>query len=175
MAQSYLSVKTLAIPFGYLLDGNDVLQWGMNKYEQRRQALIVLRQRLEPGAVGKIAEAIGKDASYISRMLSNPDKSGHKRITEDFVDLLDVAFPGWLLSGEGPMRDAAISPGSHGLPQPLDEPKPPTISDEVWQSLPPKARALVEDIVSKSHEGKIKEEDLVLLLSTADRLSQSDP
>lgn len=68
--------------------------------------MIRLRKRLEPGAVGKIAEAIGKDASYISRMLSLPDKAGHKRITEDFVDLLDVALPGWLLSGEGPMRDS---------------------------------------------------------------------
>ena len=71
-----------------------------------------------------------------------------------------------LVMGFGASPSAAPAPA---------EQKPPTIPDEIWQSLPPKARALVEDIVHKSHEGKIKEEDLVLLLSTTDRLSQSDP
>lgn len=72
--------------------------------------MIRLRKRLEPGAVGKIAEAIGKDASYISRMLSLPDKAGHKRITEDFVDLLNVAFPGWIGANEGFMQVSATAP-----------------------------------------------------------------
>lgn len=96
----------------------------MDKYEQRRQAMLRLRKRLEPGAVGKIAEAIGKDASYISRMLSLPDKAGHKRITEDFADLLNVAFPGWLVAKEDFIQDIATAPHQPdptGLPHPTDD------------------------------------------------------
>lgn len=120
----------------------------------------------------RLGELAGVSQTTIFKLCSGKAKETRKLLA--ISDALGVS-PKWLQHGDGPMRDATVSPESHGLPQPLDEPKPPTISDEVWQSLPPKARALVEDIVRKSHEGKIKEEDLVLLLSTADRLSQSDP
>ena len=68
----------------------------MDKYENRRLSLLALKKKLGKGAVQTIAGKIGKDPTYVSRMLMPPEKEGRKRITEDFVDLLDEAYPGWL-------------------------------------------------------------------------------
>lgn len=68
----------------------------MNKYDERRIALQRLRDRLGYGAIRQIADAIGKDPSYVSRMLYPSTKDGRKRIGEDSVDALNLAFPGWM-------------------------------------------------------------------------------
>lgn len=65
----------------------------MDKYEQRRNALQTLVNELGRGGIANIAQKIGKDASYVSRMLYPADKSGAKRIGEDTMDLLACAFP----------------------------------------------------------------------------------
>lgn len=52
------------------------------------------------GAIRKIAEGIGKDPSYVSRMLYPPTKTGYKRIGEDSVEDLDRAFPGWMTASQ---------------------------------------------------------------------------
>ncbi len=69
----------------------------MDKYEARRAALIALRESIGHGAIRKIAEKIGKDPSYVSRMLYPPSKSGYKRIGEDSLDDLNRAFPNWFI------------------------------------------------------------------------------
>ncbi len=68
----------------------------MDKYEQRRAALQKLADSLGRGGITKIADKIGKQASYVSRMLYPEGKEGFKRIGEDTVDALNIAFPGWL-------------------------------------------------------------------------------
>lgn len=62
----------------------------------RRRALKKLVDHLGHGGITKVANAIGKDASYVSRMLYPEGKSGKKRIGEDTVDILTECFPGWL-------------------------------------------------------------------------------
>lgn len=65
----------------------------MDKYEQRRLALKALSDSLGRGGVAAIATRIGKDASYVSRMLYEPGKAGRKRIGEDMLGLLAAAYP----------------------------------------------------------------------------------
>jgi len=65
----------------------------MDKYEQRRLALRGLADDLGRGALAKIGAKIGKDASYVSRMLYEPGKAGRKRIGEDTLAALAAAYP----------------------------------------------------------------------------------
>lgn len=69
----------------------------MDKYEIRRAALRKLVDGLGHGGISRVAEAIGKEPSYVSRMLYEEHKPGRKRIGEDTAELLAAAFPGWLL------------------------------------------------------------------------------
>ena len=138
-----------------------------------------LQQRLRDALAAKgksqseLARACGITRGAVNQWLTGTTKALEGSNLTNAAKFLGVS-PHWLATGEELTRDGALATGSSTHPSPIEQ-KPPTIPDEIWQSLPPKARALVEDIVHKSHEGKIKEEDLVLLLSTTDRLSQSDP
>lgn len=78
----------------------------MDKYEQRRLALKALTDELGRGSLAKISSRIGKDASYVSRMLYEPGKAGRKRIGEDTWSLLLGAFPEQL--GEGPSANGVL-------------------------------------------------------------------
>lgn len=71
----------------------------MDKYEIRRQRLIWLRDNRCEGANVDLARRIGKDASYVGRMLYPDGKAGKKRIAEDMADTIESAFSlrkGWL-------------------------------------------------------------------------------
>jgi phage repressor protein C with HTH and peptisase S24 domain len=65
----------------------------MDKYERRRLALKNLVEDLGRGGIAAVASKIGKDTSYVSRMLYEPDKSGRKRIGEDTWEALCIAYP----------------------------------------------------------------------------------
>lgn len=67
----------------------------MDKYEIRRVALKRLVDKLGRGGIAKVAQEIGKEPSYVSRMLYEPGKPGRKRIGEDSAELLNVKFPDW--------------------------------------------------------------------------------
>lgn len=68
----------------------------MDKYEKRRLALQRLANGFGRGGIAKVAQAIGKEPNYVSRMLYPSGKDGRKRIGEDSVEVLDEKFPGWL-------------------------------------------------------------------------------
>ena len=70
----------------------------MDKFEERRLALLNLVTLMGRGGRIQVAHAIGKTPDYISRMLYPKDKPGRKGIGEDSVDLLNASFPGWLRS-----------------------------------------------------------------------------
>lgn len=91
-------------PLGYLLLSNHPHNSGMDKYEKRRAALKALIDGLGRGGISEVAERIGKQPSYISRLLYPQTKEGFKRIGEDTVDALNRAFPGW-------MTEPAVIPG----------------------------------------------------------------
>lgn len=65
----------------------------MDKYEQRRKALRALVDSLGRGGISAVAQKIGKDSSYVSRMLYPEGKNGMKRMGEDTVEVLQKAFP----------------------------------------------------------------------------------
>ncbi|HCP79412.1 MAG: hypothetical protein CML16_14855 [Pusillimonas sp.] len=67
----------------------------MDKYETRYYDLVALRDKLGRGGIAKIASAIGKEPSYVSRMLYPVGKPGRKRIGEDTAEILDQNFPEW--------------------------------------------------------------------------------
>lgn len=54
------------------------------------------------------------------------------------------------------------------------EPRPPVIDEEQWKKLPPKTKALIEDLLIKTTSGKLKESGTKLLQNTLDELSK-DP
>lgn len=85
----------------------------------------------------------------------------------------------WLLTGQNnviPIGTATTT--EQALPVTVlmsgnTEPKkPPVITDEEWSSLPPKARALVEDFLTKTSNGTLSETGIKLLQNTVDELSK---
>lgn len=76
--------------------GKHQMKYRMDKFEERRTALQHLVDSLGRGGIARVAEKIGKEPNYVSRMLYPPGKPGKKRIGEDSVDALSSAFPGWL-------------------------------------------------------------------------------
>ena len=71
----------------------------MDKYELRRTRFIFLRDEFFEKSNATIARALGKDPSYIARIIFEQGKKGAKRIGEDMKDLIENKLglsPGWL-------------------------------------------------------------------------------
>lgn len=68
----------------------------MDKYEYRRQQLLRLKEKKCDGVIAKLAKRIGKEPSYVSRLLYPEGKAGKKRIADDLIEAIEKAFPGWL-------------------------------------------------------------------------------
>lgn len=71
----------------------------MDKYEIRRQRLILLKDTKCNGKAVNVARAIERDATYVTRMLYPEGKKGKKRIADDMIDIIEKAFSlsrGWL-------------------------------------------------------------------------------
>lgn len=66
------------------------------EFRRRRLRLIDLINKLGRGGVARIAAQIGVDATYVSRMKSDPSSKQHRPITGDMVLAINKAFPGWL-------------------------------------------------------------------------------
>lgn len=75
----------------------------MDKYQARRRNLQQLLDERFGGVVKQLADAIGKDPSYVSRMLWEEGKKGAKRIGEDMADTIcdAVKLPRGTLDREG--------------------------------------------------------------------------
>lgn len=65
----------------------------MDKYEARRLALTQLVKSQPRAGIATVAAKLGKDASYVSRLLYPPGKDGRKRIGEDVWEAIVSAFP----------------------------------------------------------------------------------
>lgn len=75
---------------------------GVDKYERRQMRLAELMAERCGGSPTALAREIGRDSSYVSRMLYPPGKKGRKRIGEDMADAITLAFGlphGWMDSG----------------------------------------------------------------------------
>lgn len=112
----------------------------MDKYEQRRQALRALVDGLGRGGISAVAKKIGKEASYVSRMLYPEGKSGMKRIGEDTVELLRAEYPGLFVATGAP--DAAGAEAvADNTPQPSHVPRPPVDASPAPTEPPPEGYA----------------------------------
>ncbi len=77
----------------------------MDRYELRRLKLLALRDRDFGRSNSALARKIGKDASYVARMLYPVGKHGKKRIGEEVLDSIERAFTwprGWM-DAEAPL------------------------------------------------------------------------
>jgi len=73
--------------------------------------LIALRDRKCNGSNAEFARAIGRDPSYVSRMIYPEGKPGKKRIAEDMVEVIEAAFSlpkGWLDLGDTDINLASL-------------------------------------------------------------------
>ena len=64
-------------------------------YEQRRQDLKRLIEKMGRGSIASIAKVIDIEPNYISRALYPPGKDGKKNIGDELVTKLDQHYPGW--------------------------------------------------------------------------------
>jgi hypothetical protein len=113
----------------------------MDKFEERRLALLNLVNGMGRGGRIQVANAIGKTPDYISRMLYPKDKPGKKGIGEESVELLDKSFPGWLKKmGEAQSPQANETPSTYGVPRwPFL-----SVTQEEWARIPFATRQLLE-------------------------------
>lgn len=67
----------------------------MDKYELRRLRFIELCNSKYGGKIASLAMAIGRDASYVSRMMYQEGKAGRKRIGEDMCEHIERECNVW--------------------------------------------------------------------------------
>lgn len=64
----------------------------MDKYEIRRLNLARLKREYCGGKQAELARKLGRKASYVSRMLSDPNNPSHRKIGDNMVDDICAAF-----------------------------------------------------------------------------------
>lgn len=142
---------------------------GMRGDEKRKTRLANLRLLRQRYTLEQMAESSGTSASYLSQIINEVvQKSGKnpRALTDSYAEKIErgLGLPtGWL--------DQEHGEDGGGVPEPVVV-RPDVVPEEVWRGLPPKARALVEEIVKRSGDGRLRDADLSLLMSTADRLSE---
>lgn len=90
------------------------------RYEERRLALKAIVDSLGRGGSAEVARRIGRQASYVNRLLYPPGKDGAKRIGDALVVAITHAYPNWLATGaqtdpdmhphERPGRQSRVGP-----------------------------------------------------------------
>ena len=76
----------------------------MDKFERRRLRLKELIDTKCDSVNAKLARKIGRDPSYVNRMLYPAGKAGKKRIADDMIEIIQDAFDlphGWLDANPG--------------------------------------------------------------------------
>ena len=61
---------------------------------------------------------------------------------------------------------------SAGEPLRMGEPRPPVMPDEDWRAMPPRARALVEDLCARVLAGQVSEADVSWLHDSLQRIAR---
>lgn len=89
----------------------------MDKYEKRRIKLLELRDSKCSGKVSALAKRIDRDPSYVSRMLYPEGKAGRKRIADDMIEVIELAFNlprHWMDTDQGKKEHANTIPAQIG-------------------------------------------------------------
>lgn len=81
----------------------------MDKYECRRRNLALLRDTRCDGRNSDMARRLGKDASYVSRMLYPEGKAGKKRIADEMREQIERAFGLQAYALDTPLSEDSIS------------------------------------------------------------------
>jgi len=87
---------------GYLPEGKCDQTMGMDVFAMRQSRLREVMHNSFKGKQSLLAAALGVADTYVSRMLSAPDKAGHKRISGDFAREMEdkLKLPRGHLDGE---------------------------------------------------------------------------
>jgi phage repressor protein C with HTH and peptisase S24 domain len=96
----------------------------MDKFERRRIRLMKLRDERCGGSSAEVARKIGRDPSYVTRMLYAEGKPGKKRIADDMMEVIERAFElprGWLDETEYSTSGAAEVASSRGPAEPSQD------------------------------------------------------
>ena len=134
-----------------------------------------LRLRASREAAGLTQDQLADKANVSQSLITKIEsgKSDESRKTTTLAIVLGVD-PIWLATGKKPYNapDGKVLAGEmihNEEPQP---PRPPVVSDEDWKALPPKARALVEELLTKTSSGALKDKDISALQNMVDALSK---
>ena len=93
ICQEYPQVGFMSIPMGYFHPS--IIQQhfnAMDKYEIRRQKLIMLRDSKCGGVNAALAKAIDRDETYVNRLFYPTDKAGRKRLGDKLISVLIEKF-----------------------------------------------------------------------------------
>jgi len=83
----------------------------MDRYETRRFALKALVDEMGRGGRATVAKQIGKEPSYLARLLYPPGKDGRKRIGDELVEAITRVYPNWLAQYDSAPEPAAAKDG----------------------------------------------------------------
>ncbi len=145
--------------------------------EIRKTNLLILID--EVGKKSAIAKLADTDPAYISQVLSeNPKHS--RNIGEDFARKLESGCGkprGWMdqyhpRNVVGHINATLDGAGGAFQGQVDTQAKPPIIDEDAWKQLPPKNRALIEDLLIGSTSGKLKEDHVKVIQNMLDALSK---
>ena len=115
-------------------------------------------------AFGLVAGVTKQAVSQWERGLTTPERDALRRLKDS-----RRVNPDWVSQGTGTML---ISSEFLAQTAPATPARPPIIDDNDWRALPPKTRALIEDVIQKTALNSLDEDDIKLLSSTLDRLAK---
>jgi len=154
----------MSIPTGQLLSGNDLQQWGMDKFDVRRLNFLELLRLKCDNKPARFANITDMDPSYVTRMKYAQTKKGHKKIGDETLELIQDKFniaPGLMDTVDG-IRDL-FDPkqAALGLPQPKSPVKTKLILPEgdeydfqvskLYKELSPDMREAVLSLIQSIH------------------------
>lgn len=126
-----------------------------------REKLKRLIGTLGRGGIRRVADAIDKNPTYVSRMLSDPLTSQHRVVTHETCYLITKAFPRWL-------DDDPSLPGSAENKNKLNS------KSVVYEVRPKTKRQRAIDSLLEAVD-KINDDGLERLIERAAALSESHP
>lgn len=135
--------------------------------EKRKEAV---RVEQEYTRLGMTAPMFQKAVDIASQDWTNWKKRGVPKGKLSIVSDIIKKPIDWIVTGKENYIEGQVNQGD--FPSPESEKIPPVISEEEWKAISPKTRALVEEILIKSGNQSLQDDDIKLLQDMADKLSK---
>ncbi|MCR2829083.1 hypothetical protein NR402_02100 [Acidithiobacillus ferrooxidans] len=173
----YPQVNCQSIPVGYLPEGkNKPIISNMNQQEIRRRNLAKVRDADFGGHQGRMADVAGCAATTLSRILHGKKVEDVIREWEKNLGYQVGALDRLDFEPTDAFRTGSVTPAT---PEARVVPSLPDRVADLMRALPenisPQVQALIQQILSKSKDGKLSEGSIALLISTVTQLSSDKP